>query len=356
MTAIRILLVEDDAPYARLMRERLRAQSELEVVAIAESLAAAITAAHDHAPQVVMLDLGLPDSEDIQTVEAFHAAHPRLPLVVLSGQDSVELAVEAMRHGAQEYLVKGPEDAALLPRVSRLAIERKRLQDLEQLLVGVVSHDLRGPLQTIALSCELVLAEVRGPTRTWVNRALTAVRRANGLVDDLLDATRVRLGGPLPIERAPVDLVRLVEQVTDDHRARQPSRVIGLEAPATLVTACDAKRISQVVNNLLGNAIQHSPASSTVRVRVGSLGDGESEIAVHNLGPAIPEQLRDRIFEPLERVEVVSTNHSIGLGLYIVHEIVEAHGGTIAVESTADQGTTFRVRLPAGAGAGTAGG
>jgi signal transduction histidine kinase len=348
MTAIRILFVEDDAPYARLMRERLSAQRELDIVATAGSLAAAITAARDHAPEVVMLDLGLPDSDGIATVEAFHAVHPRLPLVVLSGQDSVELAVEAMRHGAQEYLVKGPEDATLLPRVSRLAIERKRLQDLEQLLVGVVSHDLRGPLQTIALSCELILAEVRGSTKTWVNRALTAVRRANGLVDDLLDATRVRLGGLLPIERAPVDLVRVVEQATDDHRARQPNRLIGLEAPATLIAACDAKRISQVVNNLIGNAIQHSPASSMVRISLRSLGDGASEISVHNHGPAIPEHLKARIFEPFERVETASTNHSIGLGLYIVHEIVEAHDGTIAVESTADHGTTFRVQLPAG--------
>jgi signal transduction histidine kinase len=344
---IRILLVEDDAPYARLMRERLRDQLEVAIAGVSASLAAAIGDAAAVDPQVVLLDLALPDSEGIATVDAFHAAHPRLPLVVLSGQDSVDVAVEAMRHGAQDYLVKGPADATLVPRIARLAIERKRLQDVEQMLVGVVSHDLRGPLQTIALSCELVLAESQGPSRTWVNRALTAVRRANRLVDDLLDATRARLGGLLPIERAPVDLVRLVEQATDEHRGRAADRVIGLEAPATLVASCDANRISQVVNNLVGNAIQHSPASSIVRVVVRAIADRGAEIAVHNLGPAIPEELRSRIFEPLERVEITSTNHSIGLGLYIVHEIVHAHGGTITVESTPADGTTFRVWLPA---------
>jgi signal transduction histidine kinase len=348
MTPIRILLVEDDVPYARLMRERLREQPELDMVATAETLAEAIAAARTHAPQVVMLDLGLPDSEGIETVDAFHEAHPRVPLVVLSGQDSVEIAVEAMRHGAQEYLVKGHADATLLPRIARLAIERKRLQDVEQLLVGVVSHDLRGPLQTIALSCDLLLPGAQGPARAWVTRSLAAVRRANGLVNDLLDATRARLGGLLPIERAPVDLARLVEQAIEDHRARSAGHTIRLEAPATLVASCDGKRISQVINNLLGNAVQHSPPGSTVRVVLHGDARQGIELSVHNFGLPIPDELRSRIFEPLERAELASTNHSIGLGLYIVHEIVQAHGGTISVESTAGTGTTFRVQLPAG--------
>jgi signal transduction histidine kinase len=348
MAAIRILLVEDDPAYARLMRERLRDQPELEIVATSASLTEAIAAARTCAAQVVILDLGLHDSEGIATVDAFHEAHPRLPLVVLSGQDSVDVAVEAMRHGAQEYLVKGHADAMLLPRIARLAIERKRLQDVEQLLVGVVSHDLRGPLQTIALSCELLLTKAQGSSKTWVTRALAAVRRANGLVDDLLDATRARLGGPLPIDRAPVDLARLVEQVAEDHRARTPDRSLAVAVPAVLIASCDAKRISQVLNNLLGNAIQHSTPGSTVHVELRSHGDHGSELAVRNAGPPIPEDLRSRIFEPLERSGLPATNHSIGLGLYIVHEIVEAHGGTITVESTADAGTTFRVRLPHG--------
>lgn len=357
MTPFRILLVEDDAPYARLLRERIRSQPELSIIATSETLAEAIVAARIYTPQVVMLDLGLPDSEGVATVDAFHKAHPRLPLVVLSGQDSVEIAVKAMRHGAQEYLVKGHADATLLPRIARLAIERKRLQDVEQLLVGVVSHDLRGPLQTIALSCDLLLPETQGPAKTWVTRSLAAVRRANSLVDDLLDATRARLGGLLPIERTPVDLVRLADQATEDHRTRSKGRTIVLDAPTSLPASCDGKRISQVLGNLLGNAVQHSLPGSTVRVVLRPSADRTNEISVHNIGPAIPASLINKIFEPLERAETASTNHSIGLGLYIVHEIVKAHGGTITVESTAEAGTTFRVRLPidrASAGAASA--
>jgi phosphoserine phosphatase RsbU/P len=344
VTPIRILLVEDDAAYIRLVRERLRGQAELEIVATAATLAEAIGAVTASAPQVVLLDLGLPDSEGIATVDEFHAAHPRLPLVVLSGQDSIDVAVEAMRHGAQEYLVKGLADASLLPRIARLAIERKRLQDVEQMLVGVVSHDLREPLQTIALSCELLLAETQGPAKSWVTRALGAAHRANGLVDDLLDATRARLGGLLPINRETVDLARVVRQATENQRAA--GRTITLDCPPTLITSCDGKRIAQVINNLLGNAVQHSPPNSTIRVRLRAGHHGTNEITVHNEGPPIPEELRSRLFEPLERAESTSTNHSIGLGLYIVHQIVVSHGGTIDVESTADSGTTFRVRLP----------
>jgi signal transduction histidine kinase len=116
-----------------------------------------------------------------------------------------------------------------------------------------------------------------------------------------------------------------------------------------------------VINNLLGNAIQHSPPGSTVRValRADALALAHEsdasgtpsghELSVHNPGPAIPYDLKARIFEPLERAALSSAgaNHSIGLGLYIVHHIVQAHEGTITVESTDADGTTFRVWLPA---------
>jgi len=190
------------------------------------------------------------------------------------------------------------------------------------------------------------LIEAPGLTTPWITLALAAVHRANGLVDDLLDATRARLGGLLPIDRAPVDLARLAEQATEEHRARDTGHTIVLEAPAVQIASCDAKRISQVINNLIGNAVQHSTAGSTVRVTLRSHGDRSHEISVHNVGPPIPEGLRTRMFEPLERAGLTSTNHSIGLGLYIVHEIVQAHGGTITVDSTHDDGTTFRVLLP----------
>lgn len=342
--AIRLLLVEDDPAYARLVQERLRERYELQVVAVAPSLAEGIAAASAHAPQVVMLDLALPDSEGVATIIAFHAAHPRLPVVVLTGLDNIDLSLEAMRHGAQEYLVKGQAEAQLFPRAARSAIERKRLQELEQLLIGVVSHDLRGPLQIVTLNCELAAPETTGAVRGRIERALGAARHAETLVNDLLDATRARLGGLLPIDPAPVDLVRLVEHAVHDLRAGADAE-IAVDAPATLIARVDGPRFTQVINNLVGNAIQHSTLGTPIRVWLRDEA-GALELGVHNLGDPVPDELRRKLFEPLERARLPSHNHSIGLGLYIVHEIIKAHGGSIDVTSTAEAGTTFRVRLP----------
>ncbi|HET9620362.1 MAG TPA: ATP-binding protein [Kofleriaceae bacterium] len=347
--ALRVLLVEDDPAYARLVREYVRAPqlaTELELVATASSLAEAIAAARGHAPDVVFLDLGLPDHEGVATLTAFRAAHPRLPVVVLSGLADIEVALEAMRDGAQEYLVKGQAESQLFPRAARSAIERKRLQELEQLLIGVVSHDLRGPLQTVSLNCELAIdeaARTATPLTPRVGRALAAARRALGLVNDLLDATRARLGSPLPVERTATDLVPLCAHLVQEVAAGD--RAIRFEAPASLVAQVDGPRIAQVLSNLLGNALQHGAAGSPIAVWLTAAGD-QLELGVHNTGAPIPDVLRGKLFEPLERSQLPSRHHSIGLGLYIVHEIVKAHGGAIDVSSSADAGTTFRVRLP----------
>jgi signal transduction histidine kinase len=347
--ALRVLLVEDDPAYARLVYERLRGdQLELDLVSTAGSLAEAIALARQLAPDVVFLDLGLPDSEGVATIAGFHAAHARLPVVVLSGLADIEVTLEAMRYGAQEYLVKGQAEDQLFPRAARSAIERKRLQELEQLLIGVVSHDLRNPLQAVALNCELAIdeaADTGAPISPRIDRALTAARRALGLVNDLLDATCARLGGLLPVERAPTDLVPVCAHAVQDAVAAASDRAIHFDAPAALVAPIDGPRIAQVLANLLGNAIQHGAPRSPIAVWL-RLADGHAELGVHNTGAPIPDELRGKLFEPLERSQLRSRHHSIGLGLYIVHEIVKAHGGAIEVESTAAAGTTFRVRLP----------
>jgi signal transduction histidine kinase len=350
MKPIRVLLVEDDGPHARLIAERLRDVPELELVATCEALAEAIARARELGPRgldAVLLDLGLPDSEGGDTVRAFHVAAPRLPIVVLSGLRDVGTAIEAMRHGAQDYLVKSAGDAAELSRALRLAIERKRLQDVEQMLVGVVSHDLRGPLQTIVLGCDMLLGEQPGSRHAAVIRR--AALRATTLVNDLLDATRARLAGVLPIEMSDLDLVTVIEQVVEDARLAHPRRSIelALELGERVSARGDGKRIAQVVQNLLGNALQHSPPASAVRVSL-TRRPQWFELVIHNHGAPIPEALRQHMFEPLERASGDrDAQHSIGLGLYIVSEIVRAHGGVIQVDSDGQRGTTFSVRLPA---------
>lgn len=349
MSALRALLVEDDPAFARLVRERLAGSEDLTIAFVAESLEAAIETARAEGNRLdlAIVDLALPDSEGVGTISDLHRAVPRLPLVVLSGQRDVTVALEAMRHGAQDYILKNAASADALSRAAKLAVERKRLQDTEQMLVGVVSHDLRGPLQTIHLACELLLATAEPHQLGALQRAQRASKRATGLVNDLLDATRARLAGILPLEVASVDVGKIIEHVVDEYRALHPARIFDVDVSGVTFAVADGKRLSQVVGNLLGNAIQHSPSSSKVAVSV--RGDDSSiALAIENAGTPIPAELRARIFEPLERAEAAKAEptHSIGLGLYIVREIVRAHGGTIDVISSDNGYTRFSVWLP----------
>lgn len=349
MTALRALLVEDEPAFARLVRERLVGNDDLTIVVVAETLEAAIDSARSEGTRLdlAIVDLALPDSEGVTTIAEFHRAFPRLPLVVLSGQRDVSVALEAMRHGAQDYILKSAASADALARAAKLAVERKRLQDTEQMLVGVVSHDLRGPLQTIHLACEVLLATAQPQQVGALQRAQRAARRATTLVNDLLDATRARLAGILPLDVASVDVGKIIEHVVDEYRELHPGRTFDVDVSGATFAVADGKRLSQVVGNLLGNAIQHSPSSSKVAVSV--RGDDSSiALAIENAGKPISAELRARIFEPLERAEAAKSEptHSIGLGLFIVREIVRAHGGTIDVTSSDNGLTRFSVWLP----------
>lgn len=347
-----LLLVEDDEGYARLLRAMLAANPALPRAYRVEhvtTLRAGLDALRAETFEVALLDLGLPDAEGLEPVEAVHAQAPRLPLVVLSGQDDVDVAVAAMRRGAQEYLVKGQAEEQLLPRAIRYAVERKRSQDFEQMLVGVVSHDLRGPMQTISLTLDLFEDYDLGPDASgFLSRARRATHRARGLVDDLLDLTQIRLSGQLGVEPGPIDLAELVRQVVDEHRGAHPSRRIALEAPERCPCEGDGRRLGQVVGNLLGNALQHGHGDHEITVRLDADAD-RCRLSFHNRGEPIPEPLRHRLFEPLERAAArggSAQKGSLGLGLFIVREIIRAHHGRIDVRSSAEEGTVFTVSLP----------
>lgn len=353
MSGIRVLLVEDDEAYARLLREILSDPvSGPHVVERVSTLETAMARLERGDIQIVLLDLGLPDADGLEALERLSGDHPHLPIVVLSGQSDLDTALSSMRTGAQEYLVKGQADHALLPRAIRYAIERKNIQDFEPLLLGIVGHDLRNPLQTIALASDRLLdAPELGPeSRRHVERIVSASDRAASLVRDLLDSTRVRLSGEvLPIQRRNVDSTAAIRQVVDEFRAAHgEERLVYAEGgdggPA--VGAFDADRIQQVVANLLRNAFHHGAPGRPVEVRVRTAAD-VVELTVRNDGDPIPADVLPHVFDPLRQARGRSrAGEGIGLGLFIVREIVDAHQGRIAIASSRSQGTTVTVVLP----------
>ncbi|WP_164018988.1 sensor histidine kinase [Pyxidicoccus trucidator] len=233
--------------------------------------------------------------------------------------------------------------------VSRDVTELKRRESFEQQLVGIVSHDLRNPLNAILVSADVLLRNGGLDERTTksMNRIRSAGQRAARMIRDLLDFTRARLGGGIPIARAPADLASVCGHVIEEVALAWPDRKVVSTLPARLEACVDADRISQVLTNLLANALQYSPAGTDVTAALSEVG-GSAVLDIHNQGAPIPADFLPKLFEPLQRAAATydRASRSIGLGLYIVKQLVRAHSGSIEVISTAEAGTTFTVRLP----------
>ena len=228
-------------------------------------------------------------------------------------------------------------------------------QDLDQskeLFLAILGHDLRNPLDAIRMSSSFMLEthELKEPHLTLTSRIASSATRMNNLVGDLLDFTRSRLGGGIPIVRADMNMGKAVHDVVDEIKAAHPRRTIQVDARGTLHGKWDCARMTQVLTNLMRNALEHGSERSVVAVHV--QGDSkEVTIAVHNRGPAIPAEQLNGIFNPMKSQEATGSSTggqsgNLGLGLYIAERIVNAHQGRIDVASSEDLGTTFTVHVP----------
>lgn len=211
--------------------------------------------------------------------------------------------------------------------------------------IGVVGHDLRNPLSAIRTGAQLLMkrAGLNANDYTIAERVALSADRMSRMIDDLLDFTRGRLGGGIPLRRSPVDLRLLCADVVEEAETAH-ARAVHLEVSGNPRGHWDSDRLSQLVSNLVGNALQHSPPETAVRLTVRDAHEC-ALLEVNNQGAPIPADRLHQIFEPFRRGET-TTSAGLGLGLYIAERIVDAHGGTITVASTEQEGTTFFVRLP----------
>jgi signal transduction histidine kinase len=234
-------------------------------------------------------------------------------------------------------------DESLTASMDRFAVQTEKFRDQ---FIGVLGHDLRTPLGAITAGAALLAIPEDNPQRrSWVvTRIMSSAQRMERMVGDLLDVTRARLGGSIPLKRRPVNLQQVCDEATIEIRVRHPEAVVQLDAARDLQGEWDPDRLVQVVSNLVGNAIQHGGGTP---VTVIADQDGDSvRLAVHNGGPPIPPDVLPTLFEPLARGHDEAEVHSIGFGLFIARVIVSAHGGNIQVSSSVDTGTTFTVTLP----------
>jgi PAS domain S-box-containing protein len=228
--------------------------------------------------------------------------------------------------------------------------ERRRNEDFREIFLGILGHELRNPLNTILLTARLMVdsTELSAASAKSVQRQIASGVRMQRMIDQLLDLTRARLAGGIPIDRSASekDLVSLVTKIVDEQRGAHPGRAIKLHVEGPCAARVDADRIEQVVSNLLGNALAHGDPDQPVTVVVKS-SDHAVKIAVHNMGQPIDPEFLPLLFNPFARGEKsAKRSDGLGLGLYISERIVSAHGGTLEVESSAEKGTRFEVTIP----------
>ena len=239
--------------------------------------------------------------------------------------------------------------AALAIENARLYEAERKRSDFEQQLIGIVSHDLRNPLSVIAMAAAAIerSSSIDDRSKRSAGRIRAATERANQLIRDLLDFTQARRAGGIPMRRSHVDIHFLTKELIEDLTAGQPAGRIEFFQSGDGLGNYDPNRVQQMIENLTQNALKYGAPEAPIRVE--TRGENESIlISVHNQGEPIPPELLPHLFKPVKGVpgKVDKTNRSIGLGLYIVQQIVLAHGGAIEVTSSKDKGTTFAVRLP----------
>ena len=241
-------------------------------------------------------------------------------------------------------------DKALAQSVQRYSSEVAASRDM---FLAVLGHDLRAPLSGIDMSAMLLAKPGLSDAARLQSaaRIKRASRDMNRLITDLLEYTRTRLGAGIPIDRLQCDLGPVCEASLEDIRAGNPEQKFVQRMSGDLTLLADGARIQQAVSNLLANAVQHGSRLAPVTLTADSEADA-IVLKVCNLGdPIAPEALRS-IFEPLVQAPGANSElherskTSLGLGLFIVREIVLAHGGTITVESSIAAGTVFTIRLP----------
>ncbi len=360
---IRVLLV-DDIEENLIALEALVRQHGVEVsIAHSGQEALELLLVHDYA--LALLDVNMPEMDGFQLAELMRgtARTRTVPIIFVTAAYDAARVFRGYDAGAVDFLVK-PIDprilrhkvdtfvklhehkAQLADQLDQLGMFSERLAEslrLHETFVAALNHDLRSPLSAITVGLGLLAEDIVDKEQLEVLRRLEgATDRMAGMLDQLYELARARVGGGLVLDPKPGDLGSLVQDVVREAELRRENTLV-LDVAGDAKGTWDLSRLSRIASNLISNAMQHGAGASRVHVQVDGREPGQVKLAVTNAG-VIPPDLLPRIFEPFKRGE--STTNGLGLGLYIVREIAAAHGGEVTVTSTPAAGTQFLVRLP----------
>jgi two-component system sensor histidine kinase/response regulator len=263
-----------------------------------------------------------------------------------------------LRHKAETFFQLYQQRRQLAERLDELHAIAKEREDLvgelrealrlAEMFTAVLGHDLRNPLSVIINGAELLLRRSGedGSLRKSAERMRSSGRRMARMIDELLDLSRARLAGGIPLAPRAVNLLALCGKVVAEHELSHPDRRVELRHVGDVEGVWDEDRLFQALSNLVGNALHHGRADRAVALHLDASRPDEAVIEVRN-GGAIPAELLPQLFDPFRSVRKKGDRaDGLGLGLYIVQQIVVAHGGTVNVTSTEEDGTAFVIRLP----------
>ena len=361
LSPVKCLLV-DDLEENLLALSALLAEDEVEVLtARSGSEALELLLVHDFA--LAFLDVQMPDMDGFELAELMRGSERtrHIPLIfVTAGNREQHRLFQGYDSGAVDFIYKPIEPHILRNKaqvffqlyrqrqqIAAELLERTETLRLNEMFSALLAHDLRSPLSAIIGSAHLL--QRRSSDQATVDtaaRILSSGNRMARMIEDMLDLARARLGGGILVKRELADMKALVERVVREHQAAAPSRLVELSSEGDCSGQWDAERISQVASNLIGNALKHGDVDGPVKVFLDGRARDRVTLLVSN-GGTIPAHMLDHLFDPFSGGHRQSgRNEGLGLGLYIVSQIVHAHGGSVDVESKEHGTTSFRVSVP----------
>jgi two-component system, sensor histidine kinase and response regulator len=315
-----------------------------------------------HDVALAFLDVQMPEMDGFQLAELMRGSERtrHIPLIfVTAGAREQNRMFKGYESGAVDFIYKPIEPHILQNKAEvffqlyrqrqQLALElneRTETLRLNEMFSALLAHDLRNPLSAILASAYLL--QKRGTDKLGLDtaaRIIASGKRMARLIEDMLDLARARLGGGIVVKREPTDFRMLVEKVVREHQAAAPERPIESSFSGDLNVQADPERIAQVASNLIGNAIKHGLAAVPITVQLQGTPDCVT-LAVKNGGTIASETLQ-HLFDPFRGSQREGgRSEGLGLGLYIVWQIVQAHDGTVEVETGKGDVTAFIVCLP----------